>query len=69
MDEAVKEYPEIPPLYGKSTISLGSLSKSGVFGDATKATKEKGEKLANYFADTMSNLVSEAYNQLLKKKN
>lgn len=68
MDKAVKEYPEVPSLYGKSTISLGVLSKSGVFGDATKATKVKGEKMAIYFSEVMSNLVLEAYKQFVKRE-
>ena len=58
MSKAVKEYPEQPPLYGRSTISLGSLSKSGVFGDATLASKEKGEKLLQIFLDKMIELVN-----------
>ena len=45
MDRAVEEYPEVPPAYGVSALSLGSLSASGVFGDPTLATAEKGEKL------------------------
>lgn len=57
MDEAVSEYPAKPPLYGKSTISLGELSKSGVFGDATKATKEKGERMLNHFVKEMVRLL------------
>lgn len=61
MSKAVKEYCEKPSLYGKSTISLGEISKSGVFGDATKASKEKGEKLLDIFVDKMSLSLLEAY--------
>lgn len=57
MEKAVAEYPTKPPLYGKSTISLGELSKSGVYGDATKATKEKGEKLLRYFEQEILSLL------------
>ena len=53
MDKAVREYPDKPALYGKSDIMLGSLSKSGVFGDATKATKEKGRRLKEIFVSKM----------------
>ncbi|GGE30348.1 creatinine amidohydrolase [Pullulanibacillus camelliae] len=60
MEKAVKEYPKQPDLYGKSSISLGTLSQSGVFGDATQATKEKGEKMFKQFTDKMSALVKEA---------
>ncbi len=57
MSKAVREYPEKPALYGKSTISLGDLSKSGVYGDATLASKEKGEKLLEIFVEKMVGLV------------
>lgn len=63
MERAVREYPDKPNLYGKSSISLGSLSKSGVFGDATLATAEKGKKMFDLFVDNMSKLVMEAYAQ------
>lgn len=61
MGRAVREYPDKPNLYGKSSISLGSLSNSGVFGDATLATAEKGKKMFDLFVDNMSKLVMEAY--------
>lgn len=61
MDKAVYEYPEKPSLYGESSISLGEISKSGVFGDPTKASKKKGEKLLDIFVDKMSSKLLEAY--------
>ncbi|MCM3123849.1 MULTISPECIES: creatininase family protein [unclassified Mesobacillus] len=64
MSKAVREYPEKPKLYGKSSISLGDLSKSGVYGDATKATKEKGEKMLNYFVNEMEQILMEAYEEV-----
>lgn len=67
MDKAVCEYPERPALYGRSTISLENLSKSGSYGDAPKATKEKGEKMNTIFADKMAELVKEAYKEFVKK--
>ncbi|WP_251861692.1 creatininase family protein [Clostridium sp. Marseille-Q2269] len=57
MDKAVKEYPDKPLLYGKSTISLGDLSKSGVYGDPTRATREKGEKLLNIFTKKIVDII------------
>ncbi|MEK3889692.1 creatininase family protein [Bacillus sp. FSL K6-3431] len=57
MSKAVTEYPDKPALYGRSTLSLGELSKSGVYGDATVASKAKGEKLLNSFVDRMVELV------------
>lgn len=61
MDRAVAEYPERPSLYGRSTISLGDLSESGVYGDPTKATAEKGRLMLDAFVGTISENVREAY--------
>lgn len=57
MDKAVKEYPERPMLYGMSTISLGDISNSGVFGNPVLASKEKGDSMIDYFVEEMSNLI------------
>lgn len=67
MNKAVREYPDKPNLYGQSTISLGDLSESGVFGDPTLATKEKGEKMLSIFVSDMENLLLEAYHQVEDK--
>lgn len=69
MTKAVKEYPEKPALYGRSSISLGNLSDSGVYGDATLASKEKGEKLLESFVTKMVELVSLASNDSRGKTN
>lgn len=61
MSKAVREYPEKPDLYGKSTISLGDLSKSGVYGNPELATKEKGEQMLKVFLPDMEKLIMEAY--------
>ncbi|MDM5338485.1 creatininase family protein [Fictibacillus enclensis] len=61
MKKAVREYPKKPLLYGKSTISLGDLSKSGVYGDATLATKYKGEAMITEFLNTMEACLLQAY--------
>ncbi len=67
MDKAVAEYPDKPGLYGKSTISLGDLSKSGVYGDPTKASKEKGEKMLEKFTTSMISLIMDAYKAAVKE--
>lgn len=67
MEKAVREYPEKPDLYGESTISLGGLSQSGVYGDATLATKEKGERMLRLFVEGMVQLVDEAYRQTINR--
>jgi creatinine amidohydrolase len=66
MNKAVREYPEKPRLYGKSSISLGDLSNSGVYGDATLATKEKGEAMLNLFLPEMEQIILEAYEETKK---
>ncbi|RJQ43978.1 MAG: creatininase family protein [Anaerolineaceae bacterium] len=45
MDKAVCEYPEINPFYGSVSDYWNETCKSGVFGDATAATAEKGKKI------------------------
>lgn len=57
MRKAICEYPDVPVLYGKSDITLGSLSKSGVFGDATKATMEKGNRMIGAIVESIINSV------------
>jgi creatinine amidohydrolase len=61
MDRAVAEYPERPALYGKSTISLGDLSESGVYGDPTRATAEKGQRMLEKFVQNISAGVAAAF--------
>ena len=53
MDKAVEEYPpdDISYLYHNSSLPMGTLSKSGVFGDATRASKEKGEVMLREMID------------------
>lgn len=66
MELAVREYPEKPGLYGRSGMSLGAMSQSGVYGDATVATPEKGAALLDYFTTEMSKLLAEAYRELVE---
>jgi creatinine amidohydrolase len=68
MERAVAEYPERPSLYGKSSLSLGDLSESGVYGDPTKATAEKGRLLLEAFVETVSNNVKEAFDMTREEK-
>jgi len=44
MDKAVKEYPVRSIHYQHSSATMGELSQSGVFGDATAANAEKGQQ-------------------------
>ena len=51
MDLAVRDYPEAPSDYGKSEESMRHVMNTGVFGDATRATREKGERWLELAAD------------------
>ena len=44
MDLAAADYPPVPDDYGASELSMGHLMRSGVFGDPTAATAEKGAR-------------------------
>lgn len=44
MDRAAADFPPVPPDYGRSELSMGHLMRSGVFGDPTPATAEKGRR-------------------------
>ena len=44
MDRAAADYPPVPADYGKSELSMGMIMRSGVFGDPTPATADKGRR-------------------------
>jgi creatinine amidohydrolase len=48
MDLAVAEYPEYPPDFGMTPSRWDTLSRSGVFGDATAASAEKGGQIVEH---------------------
>lgn len=57
MSQAKAEYPPKPPLYGHDNTSIGALSKSGVYGNPTLASREKGERMLQAFANNASSLI------------
>ena len=57
MEDAVREYPERPLYYGMDNTSIGDLSSSGTYGDLTVATKKKGEKMLEIFAENIVKLI------------
>jgi len=59
MDRAVCEYPEIPVGLDFRTIPWTKYSKTGVFGDARLATKEKGEEYIRRMVDHISAYVDQ----------
>ncbi|MFV0552844.1 MAG: creatininase family protein [Anaerorhabdus sp.] len=58
-DNLVSEYPDKPKYYGIDESSLWDVSQSGVFGDATKASKEKGYLMMNDFIEEISQLLKD----------
>lgn len=44
MDLAAPDYPPVPADYGQSELAMGHFMRSGVFGDPTRATAEKGRR-------------------------
>jgi creatinine amidohydrolase len=59
MDRAVREYPDLSVEYEMSSLPMGALSQSGVFGDATVATMEKGERFLQLWVERTVELWAE----------
>lgn len=57
MNLAVAEYPEYPTSFNAEAIRWNTLSDSGVFGDATAATEEKGEILVEHVLEAAVSLI------------
>ncbi len=57
MERAVREYPDAPPTYGVSPVSMGAVSRSGVFGDPTLATAEKGRRLLQAAVTNLAEII------------
>ncbi|HIC70120.1 MAG TPA: creatininase family protein [Candidatus Latescibacteria bacterium] len=56
MDRAVREYPQPSIEYDMSSLPMGALSESGVFGDATVATAEKGARFEAMWVEASAKL-------------
>ncbi|GEO25202.1 creatinine amidohydrolase [Alicyclobacillus acidoterrestris] len=59
MDRAVKEYPDYPIDFDVVPTFWDEVNKSGVFGDATLASKEKGDAIMKHVVDKASELVDQ----------
>ncbi|HEX6520395.1 MAG TPA: creatininase family protein [Streptosporangiaceae bacterium] len=57
MDRAVSEYPDYPPDFGMAPNRWDTLSDSGVFGDATAATADKGERIVAHVVATACTII------------
>lgn len=62
MERAVREYPEYPTTFEHDATGWETLSRSGVFGDARAATREKGLALLTDLVDKMVAIVETANN-------
>jgi len=60
MKKACREYPEHDNGYFFGATPMGDLSKSGVFGDATQATAQKGEAMIDAFVERMVRIMRDA---------
>ena len=68
MSKAVSEYPEIDPLFGPISIPWSDFCKSGVVGDATVATAEKGKALLEYMVAPSVNIIQQHQKELKNEK-
>lgn len=59
MGKAVCEYPEVPPDVDLRPIPWKTFAKSGIFGDASKATAEKGKQFLDNWMRQMCKMVTE----------
>jgi creatinine amidohydrolase len=57
MSKAVKDYPEIDPLFGPVSIPWSDFTNTGVIGDATLATPEKGKAMLDFMAEKTVELI------------
>ncbi|TDD71254.1 creatininase family protein [Jiangella aurantiaca] len=58
MDRAVTEYPVYPQDFDAAPVRWDTVSRSGVFGDATAATPGKGERVVDHVVRTAADLIA-----------
>ncbi|MEM4846915.1 MAG: creatininase family protein [Thermosphaera sp.] len=56
MASAVADYPQAPTAYGSSVVTMGDIMRTGIFGDPTAASVEKGERWLEYSATKAAEL-------------
>jgi creatinine amidohydrolase len=59
MDRAVSEYPTYPGHFNNAPVRWDTVSASGVFGDATTATAEKGERIVDHVVTTSAAIIAD----------
>ncbi len=60
MTKAVREYPDFSAEYAYGAEQLGNVSESGVFGDPTGATADKGRAMFDRFVDEAVRIIGQA---------
>lgn len=58
MDRAVSEYPSYPGHFDNAPVRWDTVSESGVFGDATAATAEKGALIVDHVVATSATIIA-----------
>lgn len=58
MDAAVSEYPEYPAHFDVGAVRWDTVTESGIFGDATAATVEKGEAIVDHVVATAVDIIT-----------
>lgn len=61
MADAPREYPEVPDDYHTGVVPWRQFSRTGVFGDASVATAEKGHRLIEKWLEVMATLISKGF--------
>lgn len=68
MNRAKPEYPVKHKLYGMDNVLLGEISKSGVYGDPTLASFQKGEDMFKQFTQNTVEIIRYAYERHIENK-
>lgn len=66
MERAVAEYPLYPPHFESAPIRWDTFNRSGVFGDATAASAEKGEQLLQFVTKAAAETIASWRAEVLK---
>lgn len=68
MSKAIVSYPEKPGFYGFDSSSLANISESGIYGDPTRATVEKGKSIINDSVDYLVNILKNNESEIKNDK-
>ena len=59
MDKAVREYPIYPAHFDNAPVRWDTVSSTGVFGDATAATADKGERVVEHVVGVARGIIEQ----------